>query len=105
MTGIYDRITLVIVTTAFDVIGDPTRRRILDLLLKKPRAVHELQERLHLSQPATSKHLRILREAGLVRAHVHAQRRVYELRYEPLVKLDAWLQPYRTLFSSTSEPR
>jgi DNA-binding transcriptional ArsR family regulator len=81
--------------TAFSVLAEPTRRRILDLLLERPRAVGELVERLGLSQPGTSKHLRVLRDAGLVRVRREAQRRWYELRPEPLAEIDAWLDPYR----------
>jgi DNA-binding transcriptional ArsR family regulator len=87
------------VLTTFEVMAEPTRRRILDLLLERPRSVGELVQRLALSQPGTSKHLRVLREAGLVRVHRDAQRRMYELRPEPLAELDAWLQPYRRLWA------
>ena len=86
------------VATAFEVLAEPARRRILDLLLERPCSVGELVERLELSQPGTSKHLRVLREAGLVRVHRDAQRRLYELRPEPLLELDAWLRPYRALW-------
>ena len=87
------------VTTALDVLADPTRRRILDLLLTGPQPVGELTTRLGISQPGTSKHLRVLREAGLVDVRRDAQRRWYELRAEPLADLDAWLAPYRRLWS------
>ena len=83
----------------FDVLAEPSRRRILGLLLERPRAVGELVEVLGLSQPGTSKHLRVLREAGLVRARQDAQRRVYELRPEPLAEIDEWLGPYRQLWA------
>ena len=83
---------------AFDVLAEPTRRRILDLLLERPRPVGELTEQLGLSQPGTSKHLRVLREAGLVRVRPDAQRRWYEVRAEPLAEIDAWLAPYRRLW-------
>jgi DNA-binding transcriptional ArsR family regulator len=86
------------VSTSFEVLAEPTRRRILDLLLVRPRLVGELTEALGLSQPGTSKHLRVLREAGLVRVRAEAQRRWYELRPEPLAELDAWLTPYRRLW-------
>lgn len=86
-------------TTTFDVLAEPTRRRILDLLLEEPRSVGELVERLGLTQPGTSKHLRVLREAGLVQVRKDAQRRWYELRVEPLVEIDAWLAPYRRRWS------
>ncbi len=74
------------------------RRRILDLLRVRPRLVGELTEALGLSQPGTSKHLKVLREAGLVTVRPDAQRRWYELRTEPLVEMDAWLAPYRLLW-------
>jgi DNA-binding transcriptional ArsR family regulator len=85
--------------TAFDVLADPTRRRILDLLLERPRLVGELTDQLGLSQSGTSKHLRVLREAGLVRVRRDAQRRWYELRPDPLTELDDWLAPYRRLWA------
>ncbi|SRR6266540_7451161 len=85
--------------TTFDVLAEPNRRRVLDLLLEKPRSVGELVERLGLSQPGTSKHLRVLREAGLVDVRRDGQRRWYEIRPEPLAELDAWLEPYRRLWA------
>jgi DNA-binding transcriptional ArsR family regulator len=86
------------VATTFEVLAEPTRRKMLDLLLERPRLVGELTERLGLSQPGTSKHLRVLREAGLVRVRQDKQRRWYELRPDPLVEMDAWLEPYRALW-------
>jgi DNA-binding transcriptional ArsR family regulator len=83
------------------VLADPTRRRILDLLLERPRPVGELVERLGLSQPGTSKHLRALRDAGLVQVRQDAQRRWYEVRPEPLTEIDAWLRPYRRLWAAS----
>jgi DNA-binding transcriptional ArsR family regulator len=68
------------------------------MLLERPRAVGELVMELGLSQPGTSKHLRVLRDAGLVRSRVDAQRRVYEIDPGPLAELDAWLRPYRRLW-------
>jgi DNA-binding transcriptional ArsR family regulator len=87
------------VPAPFDVLAETTRRRILDLLLERPRPVGELSDRLGLSQPGTSKHLRVLREAGLVQVRREAQRRWYELRPEPLAEVDAWLAPYRRLWA------
>jgi DNA-binding transcriptional ArsR family regulator len=84
---------------SFEVLADPTRRRILNLLLDSDRTVGDLTDRLDMSQPAISKHLRILRSAGLVSARPDAQRRVYSLRIEPLVEIDAWLAPYRRLWA------
>ncbi|MFZ0041279.1 MAG: metalloregulator ArsR/SmtB family transcription factor [Solirubrobacteraceae bacterium] len=79
-------------------LSDPHRRAVLALLRDRPRPVGELVERLGLTQPGTSKHLRILREAGLVRVRREAQRRVYELETAPLAELDRWLAPYRQLW-------
>jgi DNA-binding transcriptional ArsR family regulator len=83
------------VATTFDVLTDASRRRILDLLLDRERSVGELVDELGLSQPGVSKHLRVLREAGLVRVRVEAQRRWYGLDPRPLAEIDAWLAPYR----------
>jgi DNA-binding transcriptional ArsR family regulator len=88
------------VTTTFEVLAEPSRREILDLLRERERSVGELVERLSLSQPGVSKHLRVLREAGLVQVRPDAQRRWYQLRAEPLAEIDAWLTPYRRLWSS-----
>jgi DNA-binding transcriptional ArsR family regulator len=79
----------------FDVLTDPSRRRILDLLREREHLVGELVEDLGLSQPGVSKHLRVLREAGLVRVRVDAQRRWYGLDPAPLAEVDRWLAPYR----------
>ena len=80
------------------VLAEPRRRDILDLLREGDRPVGELVARLGTSQPAVSKHLRALREAGLVAVRVDAQRRVYSLRPEPLQELESWLAPYRALW-------
>lgn len=79
----------------FEVLAEPNRRRILDLLRAEERPVGALVGQLDLSQPAVSKHLRILREAGLVAARGDAQRRLYRVRAAPLREIDAWLEPYR----------
>jgi DNA-binding transcriptional ArsR family regulator len=79
-------------------LSDPHRRAALAMLLERPRPVGELVDALGLSQPGTSKHLRVLREAGLVRVRVEAQRRVYEIDPAPLAELDDWLDPYRQLW-------
>lgn len=81
--------------TTFDVLAEPARRQILDLLLAHDRPVGELVAHLGLSQPGVSKHLRVLRDAELVEVRQDAQRRIYALRSEPLAELDAWLNPYR----------
>lgn len=83
----------------FDVLAEPTRRRILDLLRERPRLVAELTDELGISQPGTSKHLRVLRDAGLVTVRPEAQRRWYELRPEPLAEIDEWLAPYRWMWA------
>jgi DNA-binding transcriptional ArsR family regulator len=84
----------------FEVLAEPTRGRILDLLRERERPVGELVEHLALSQPGVSKHLRVLREAGLVEVRHDAQRRLYGLRVEPLVEVDEWLEPYRRFWAS-----
>jgi DNA-binding transcriptional ArsR family regulator len=86
-------------TSTFTAVAEAHRRRILDLLRERERPVGELVDALSLSQPAVSKHLRVLREAGVVDARVHAQRRLYRVRPEPLREIDAWLAPYRALWS------
>jgi DNA-binding transcriptional ArsR family regulator len=84
--------------TTFELVAEPTRRRILDLLREHARPVGELVKLVGLSQPGVSKHLRLLREAGLVRVRRDGQRRWYELDPEPLAELDEWLEPYRELW-------
>ena len=87
-------------TATFEVLAEPHRRRILDLLLSAERPVGELVDVMALSQPLVSKHLRVLRRAGLVEARTDAQRRIYRVRPEPLRVVDDWLQPYRRLWAS-----
>jgi DNA-binding transcriptional ArsR family regulator len=84
--------------TTFEVLAEPRRRQILDLLRTGERPVGELVDALELSQPAVSKHLKVLRDAGLVEVRQDAQRRWYRLRPAPLVEIDAWLEPYRDLW-------
>jgi len=81
--------------TTFEVLGEPTRRRILDQLREGERPVGQLVFELQLTQPTVSKHLKALKEAGLVQVRPDAQRRFYRLRVEPLLEVDAWLAPYR----------
>ncbi|HEX3688987.1 MAG TPA: metalloregulator ArsR/SmtB family transcription factor [Solirubrobacteraceae bacterium] len=81
--------------STWSVIAEPQRRTILELLRTRPRTVNELTAELGLTQPGTSKHLRVLRHAGLVRVRVDGQRRVYALDAMPLAELDGWLEPYR----------
>ncbi|MET9788571.1 metalloregulator ArsR/SmtB family transcription factor [Streptomyces canus] len=82
-------------------LSDPHRRAIVALLLERPRPVGEIVEACGLSQPSTSKHLKVLREAGLVRVRQDAQRRVYALDPDPIAELDAWLAPYRKLWNTS----
>ena len=82
------------------VLADPCRQAILDLLREGERPVGDLVTHLGRSQPGVSRHLRVLREAGLVESRIDAQRRVYRLRLEPLEELDAWLSTYRTLWTA-----
>ncbi|MEU8849136.1 metalloregulator ArsR/SmtB family transcription factor [Streptomyces sp. NPDC048564] len=82
-------------------LSDPHRRAIVALLLERPRPVGEIVEASGLSQPSTSKHLKVLREAGLVQVRQDAQRRVYALDPAPIAELDAWLAPYRRLWNTS----
>ncbi|WNQ14144.1 metalloregulator ArsR/SmtB family transcription factor [Paenibacillus aurantius] len=83
----------------FEVLAEPNRRTILDYLRMKERSVGELVALSSLSQPGISKHLRILREAGLVSVRKEAQKHLYGLRAEPLEAIDHWLEPYRSFWS------
>jgi DNA-binding transcriptional ArsR family regulator len=87
------------VSWVFEVLVEPHRRRILDLLRGGERTVGDLVSALGLSQPGVSKHLRVLREAGLVEVRADGQRRQYRLRTEPLREIDEWLAPYRAAWS------
>jgi DNA-binding transcriptional ArsR family regulator len=86
-------------STTWSVLTDPHRRHALELLRARPRTVTELTAQLGLSQPGTSKHLKVLREAGLVQVRAQANRRVYALDPGPLNELDVWLAPYRRLWN------
>ena len=86
--------------SSFAIIAEPNRRTILSLLASSERSVGELERRLRLPQTSVSKHLRVLREAGFVEARVEAQRRVYRLRPEPLMAVDAWLAPFRRFWTA-----
>ncbi|MEO8636403.1 MAG: metalloregulator ArsR/SmtB family transcription factor [Gemmatimonadales bacterium] len=86
--------------SAFAIIAEPNRRTILRLLASSERSVGELERRLRMPQTSVSKHLRVLRDAGFVEARVDAQRRVYRLRPEPLMEVDAWLAPFRRLWTA-----
>ena len=89
-------------TATFEVLAEESRRRILDLLAEGERPVGELVAVLSLSQPAVSKHLKVLRDAGLVESRTDAQRRIYRVRAEPLREVDEWLTPYRRRWEPTS---
>ena len=86
--------------TVFQALGEPRRLEILDLLRGGERPVGELVDQLGVSQPAVSKHLKILKDAGLVDVRADAQRRRYRIRPEPLVELDEWLASYRRMWST-----
>jgi DNA-binding transcriptional ArsR family regulator len=79
-------------------LADPSRRTVLDILRRHPATAGELAEALPIARPGVSRHLRVLREVGLVDVRQDAQRRIYTLRPEVLVEVDEWLEPYRTLW-------
>lgn len=85
--------------SSFAIIAEPSRRAILSLLASSERSVGDIEERLRLPQPSISKHLRVLRDAGFVESRVDAQRRVYRLKPEPLMEIDAWLEQFRRFWS------
>jgi DNA-binding transcriptional ArsR family regulator len=85
--------------STFAVIAEPSRRAILSLLASSEQSVGDIEEKLNLSQPSVSKHLRVLREAGFVESRVDAQRRLYRIKPEPLMEIDAWLAPFRQFWS------
>ena len=87
--------------TTMQVIAEPRRQAILDLLREAELPVGELVRRLGMSQPLMSKHLRVLKDAGLVEVRADAQRRLYRIRPEPLAEIDRWLTPYRELWSAS----
>ena len=85
--------------STFAIIAEPSRRAILSLLASSERSVGDIEEQLRLPQPSVSKHLRVLREGGFVESRVDAQRRLYRIRPEPLMEVDAWLAPFRRFWS------
>jgi DNA-binding transcriptional ArsR family regulator len=85
--------------TAYSALAEPSRRRILDLLRGGERSVNDLVVRIELSQPGVSKHLKVLREAGLVEVRPEGRQRWYRLRAQPLAEVDRWLEPYRAHWS------
>ena len=86
--------------SVFEIIAEPNRRAILTLLISSQQSVGEIERHLRLPQPAVSKHLRVLRDAGFVEATVDAQRRLYRLKPESLREVDAWLAPFRQLWTA-----
>ena len=86
--------------SSFAIIAEPNRRAILSLLASSERSVGEIERRLRMPQTSVSKHLRVLRDAGFVEARVEAQRRVYVIRAEPLMEVDAWLAPFRRFWTT-----
>ncbi len=86
--------------SVFEVIAEPNRRAILGLLVSSQQSVGEIERRLRMAQPTVSKHLRVLREAGFVEFRIDAQRRLYRLKLEPLQEVEAWLAPFRRLWSA-----
>lgn len=101
MQGICSIGYIAAMATTFEVLAEPRRREILDILRAGERPVGDLVERLTLTQPAVSKHLKVLREAGFVEVRQDAQRRWYRLRTEPLREIDDWLAPYRRLWNDS----
>ncbi|MFN8052555.1 MAG: metalloregulator ArsR/SmtB family transcription factor [Acidimicrobiales bacterium] len=89
-----------VATAVLEVIAEPTRRRLLDAVRDGERSVSELVEMVGMPQPGVSRHLKVLRDAGLVDVRRDAQRRLYRLRPEPLMEIDAWLEPYRASWST-----
>ncbi|HXA47030.1 MAG TPA: metalloregulator ArsR/SmtB family transcription factor [Burkholderiaceae bacterium] len=85
--------------SVFDIIAEPNRRAILGLLISSEQSVGEIERQLGMPQPAVSKHLRVLRDAGFVESTVDAQRRLYRLKPEPFQEVDAWLNPFRQFWS------
>jgi DNA-binding transcriptional ArsR family regulator len=88
------------VESSFAIIAEPNRRAILSLLASNEQSVGDLERQLQMTQPSVSKHLRVLREAGFVEARVEAQRRVYAIRPQPLMEVDAWLAPFRRFWTT-----
>lgn len=86
--------------SAFAIIAEPNRRAILSLLASSERSVGEIEQQLRMPQPSVSKHLRVLREGGFVEPRIDAQRRVYRIRPQPLMEVDAWLAPFRRFWSA-----
>jgi DNA-binding transcriptional ArsR family regulator len=103
LTGIFLSAYIHTVLETFAALGEPNRYRIVELLRSGPRTVSDIGDRLHLNQPQVSKHLRVLKEAGLVDVEPRAQQRVYELRPQPLRKMHGWLERYRGVWEERFE--
>ena len=86
--------------SAFEIIAEPNRRAILGLLVSSQQSVGDIERQLRMSQPAVSKHLRVLRDAGFVESTVDAQRRLYRLKPGPFQEVDAWLAQFRRFWSA-----
>jgi DNA-binding transcriptional ArsR family regulator len=100
LTGICGTKYINSVESAFAILAEPNRRAILSLLASSEQSVGEIERQLKMPQPTVSKHLRVLREAGFVESSVDAQRRVYRLKPEALQEVDAWLAPFRRIWSA-----
>jgi len=100
LTCIYAMGYISVMESTFAIIAEPSRRAILSLLADCERSVGDLEDRLNLTQPSVSKHLRVLREAGFVVSRVDAQRRLYRINPGPLMEIDAWLAPFRRFWSA-----
>jgi DNA-binding transcriptional ArsR family regulator len=99
LTCIYITVYIKRMETAFEIVAEPNRRAILSLLVSSQLSVGNIERQLGMSQPAVSKHLRVLRDAGFVESTVDAQRRLYRLKPESLQEIDAWLAPFRHYWS------
>lgn len=100
LTVIYSVKYIIGMESTFAIVAEPSRRAILSLLASCERSVGEIEQKLSLSQPSVSKHLRVLREAGFVESRIDAQRRMYRINPEPLKEIDAWLAPFRRFWSA-----
>jgi DNA-binding transcriptional ArsR family regulator len=100
LTSIYCSGYIKRVESVFEIIAEPNRRAILSLLVSSQQSVGEIERQLGMPQPAVSKHLRVLRDAGFVESTVDAQRRLYRLKPEPFQEVDAWLAPFRRFWSA-----
>lgn len=100
LTFIFSLEHIIEVESVFEIIAEPNRRAILSLLVSAEQSVGEIERQLGMPQPAVSKHLRVLRDAGFVESTVDAQRRLYRLTPEPLREVDAWLAPFRRFWSA-----